>query len=328
MIRYVLRRLAVAIPLLLALLTLNFFLLHAAPGDPTEALLPLDADESAREALRRDYGLDRPLPIQYLHYLERVVLHLDLGRSRVTNRPVRTEIFDRLPNTLLLAGSALLVQYVVGIAAGLLAAARPGSRLDRAVRVVTLTIYSTPSFYLGLLLIFVFAGGVFRVLPVSSTHDVIDYHTLGPLERLADRLRHLVLPALTLGLGSAAALARFVRGEMLEALGQDWVRTARAKGLPERTVLLKHAFRNALAPLITLLGLGLPFLFSGSVIVETVFDWPGMGLLAVDAAKSRNYPVFLAANLLFAALVIAGSLLADVLYAVADPRVRTGWRSG
>ncbi len=321
---YVIRRILISFPLLWGLLTINFFIIHMAPGDPTDIYYNPDMSPEAKENIRKAYGLDQPLPIQYLKYIEGVVLHFEFGFSIAKKRPVADEILDALPNTLQLSLLALLLNLGLGVTIGIVAAVKQYSTFDHVTRVAALTFYSMPSFYLGLLFLFLFAGGIFAFLPASGMYDIVQYDSLGHLERFWDRLKHILLPSLTLGIGGAAGISRYMRAQLLEVIRQDYIRTARAKGLSERVIIFKHALRNALMPIITLVGLSLPFLFSGAVIVENVFGWPGMGRVAVDAAFQRDYPMFLAVNLLFAMMVVIGNLLADILYAVVDPRVRLG----
>ncbi len=319
---YILRRLLISIPLIWGILTINFIIIHLAPGDPADIFYNPDISPEARENIRRSFGLDQPLYLQYFKYLEAVLLRFDFGVSFAKKRPVADEILDALPNTLVLSSLALALELTLGIAIGILAAVRQRSILDNAIRVAALTVYSMPSFYLGLLFLFFFSGGLFRWLPASGTHSLVGYESMSLLESFLDRLKHILLPALTLGVGGAASTSRYMRGQLLEVIRQDYMRTARAKGLSERVVIFKHGLRNALMPILTLIGLSLPVLFSGAVIVETVFAWPGMGRIDVDAIFQRDYPIFLAVNLIFAILVILGNLLSDILYAVVDPRVR------
>lgn len=326
MLRYLLRRILLAVPLLLGIATVLFFLLHLAPGDPTSTLFGPYVSEEAMERLRRSWGLDRPLHVQYVKWLGAVFTG-DLGYSFTRNQPVATLLARILPNTLILSGAALVLAFAGGIVLGVVQALKRNTLLDSALSVVSLFFYSMPSFWLALMMILVFslfAGSVWS-WPISfpaSGMVSADHDLLGPWEQVRDRVAHLVLPATTLALVLAAGLARYVRGSMLEAMNQDYVRTARAKGLPERTVILRHVLRNALIPVVTLLGLYLPFLFSGTVFVEVVFSWPGMGKLIVDAIGQRDYPVVLGGGLLFAAVVVAGNVVADLLYRVVDPRIR------
>jgi len=321
LIRYVGSRLLQAIPLLIGVVTLIFLILHLAPGDPTAIWFNPGIPPEVLERMRESMGLDRPLYEQYLYWLKSFLTG-DFGYSYSQFRPVSEVIGDALPNTLLLGGVALLVIFGIGIAVGAWQAARRHTTADPALTFVSLFLYSMPGFWLGLMLILAASTWLSWLgLPVSGMTSV-DHAQLEPFRKISDVAAHLVLPTIALGLGSAAGVARYVRGEMLEVLEQDYIRTARAKGLPERTVILRHALRNALLPVVSLLGLYLPLLFGGALVIEVVFSWPGMGRLMFDAVLARDYPLVLAASFLFAVLVIAGNLLADILYAVVDPRVR------
>ena len=322
MLTFILRRILIAIPILWGLLTLNFVLIHAAPGNPAELFINPDMDPEARELIYKSMGLDRPLYEQYFSYLREVVFKFNFGESFLKKRPVADVVMDALPNTVQLSLLALCVQLVIGIAVGIVAAVRQYSHTDNVIRLISLTFYSMPSFYLGLILLFLFGGGVWHLLPASGMIDIVQHESMTFFEKIWDRAIHILLPSITLGLGAAAGVSRFMRGELLEVIRQDYIRTARAKGLRERAVVFKHGVRNALIPIITLVGLSVPILFSGAVIVENVFAWPGMGRIMVDAAFQRDYPVFLSVNLFFGCMVLLGSLVADLLYAVADPRVR------
>lgn len=323
MIRYAARRLVEAIPLLLGIVTLLFFLLHLAPGDPTAAYFNPNVSPDVIEQMRRNLGLDRPLHEQYLRWLAAFFTG-DFGYSFSQFRPVGTVIADALPNTLLLGGVSLALIFAVGCAVGVVQAVRQYSVLDHGLTFAALFVYSVPGFWLGLMLILLFSSPVVPDalrLPISGMRS-LDWVFLGAWEKAVDLARHLVLPSFALGIASAAAVARYTRGSMLEVIRQDYIRTARAKGLPERTVVLKHALRNALIPVVSLLGLFLPILFGGAVVIEVVFSWPGMGRLLYNAILARDYPVALAATFLFGALVVVGNLLADLLYAAVDPRIR------
>ena len=319
MAAWLLRRVAAALAIILAVVTLAFFAIHLAPGTPfvPAGERPLSPDIEA--GLRARFGLDHPLPAQYLSYLG-AVARGDLGESFSQQRPVTLALKEAIPNTVVLAATALAIDLLLGLAIGALQAAYARRRLDTLLTHTTLFVYSLPTFWLGLVLLMVFGQGL-HWFPVGGVTDPILHEGLSPIGRGLDRLRHLALPALTLGLVGAAGTARFQRAALLEALSQGFVKTARAKGLTESRVLLAHALRNALLPTITLMGLALPFLLTGSVVVETVFAWPGMGKLAADAVLGRDYPVVMATTMAASALVVAGSLLADVLYAAADPRV-------
>ncbi len=321
MIRFVGLRLLHAAGIVFLVASLTFVLLHLAPGDPL-----VGSGQTTRiprevvEQQRRNFGLDRPLPEQYVRYLANLARG-DLGYSFREHRPAWYAIRDRMPNTLLLAAAGLTVMFVVGIAVGVFQGVRVGSALDDAISVVTLTLYSTPVFWLGLMLLLVFAE-VLRWLPAGGATDAVTHASLSTVGRLGDRLAHLVLPAVTLGFAGAAVVARYQRAAMLDVLRQDFVRTARAKGLPPRAVLLRHTLRNALLPTVTLFGLAFPLLLSGAVLVETVFAWPGMGKLTIDAIAARDYAVVTGTAVIAAAMVATGNFLADVLYHVLDPRTR------
>ncbi len=304
-------------------MTLLFVLLHLAPGDPTAAFFNPNVSPEVIEQMRRNFGLDRPLHEQYVRWLGSFLTG-DFGYSFSQFRPVTAVLADALPNTLLLGGVSLALIFVLGCAVGIVQAIRQYSALDHSLTFAALFIYSMPGFWLGLMLILLVSSSVVpdgARLPISGMQS-LDYDALGLGGRITDRARHLVLPTIALGIASAAAVARYMRGSMLEVIGQDYIRTARAKGLGERRVVLVHALRNALIPVVSLLGLFLPILFGGAVVIEVVFSWPGMGRLMHDAILARDYPVVLAGSFLFAALVIAGNLVADLLYAVVDPRIR------
>lgn len=314
------RRAAAALAILWMVATLTFVAIHLAPGDPFLPTAERPADPAVVAELRRQFGLDRPLAVQYVRYLRALVMG-DLGVSFSHRRPVRAVIADALPHTLLLAAAAVLLDYLLGIGIGIVQAATAGRRLDDWLTAATLLIASLPAFWVALVLLLVF-GEWLRWLPVAGAYDPAVYDALPLAGRLADRLRHLALPAITLGLLGAAGTARYQRAALLDALGQDYVRTARAKGVAERRVLLRHAWRNALVPITALLGLALPFLLTGAVLVETVFAWPGLGRLAADAINRRDYPLVTGTAIIASVVVVLGSAVADLLLRVADPRVR------
>jgi peptide/nickel transport system permease protein len=324
---WILRRLLGAVPLLLGIATLIFFVLSLAPGDPTTFYFSPNVPPEVLDQLRRNFGLDQPIHVRYVKWLGSFLTG-DFGYSFGRGRPVADILRDTLPNTLILTGTTLVLIFVLGVAAGVYQAVRQYSVGDSVLSVVSLFFYSMPSFWLALMLMLVFSlkahqwGWPIAFPPTGITS--VDHEFLPFWGKLADRLRHMALPVLTLTLALAAGISRYARGQMLEVIRQDYVRTARAKGLPERLVIGKHALRNSLIPIITLLGLYLPFLFSGAVFVEYIFGWPGMGRVIVDAIQQRDYPVVMATSFVFATLVVLGNLLADVLYAVADPRIRYG----
>ena len=325
MLSYIGRRLLGAIPLLIGIATLIFFVLNLAPGDPAARFFNPNIPPEVVEQLRRNLGLDQPIHIRYVRWLTAFVQG-DFGYSFAQSRPVSEVVGEVLPNTLVLAGTALVLVFLLGVSAGVLQAVRQHSWVDRTLSVLALFFYSMPSFWLGLMLMLLFSlkaheWGLPISLPATGMTSV-DYDFMSPAEKVGDRISHLILPAVTLTLVLAAGVARYTRGQMLEVIRQDYMRTARAKGLPARTVILKHGLRNSLIPVITLLGLYVPLLFSGTVFVETIFSWPGMGRVIVDAILQRDYPVVMATSFIFAAMVVVGNLVADVLYAVADPRIR------
>ena len=322
MSRYIVKRLLQAIPLLLGIATLTFFIVHAAPGDPMDMYLERrtgrEIDPQVIELLRQRYGLDQPLPVQYGHWLGNL-LRGDLGESYRYRRPVASLIAERVPYTLQLTTLAIVVDALLGIALGILAAVRQYSRIDKVVTVGSLIVHSIPGFWLALMLVLVFSVNL-GWFPTSQTRS-LDYDLLSVGERVLDRLWHLVLPIFVLGVASAAGTARYMRNRLLEVLSEEYIVAARARGLKERAVILRHAVRNALIPIVTLFGLSLPFLLGGAVLIERVFAWPGMGLLAVEAVGARDYPIILATSMIAAVLVVLGNLLADVTYALVDPRV-------
>ena len=304
-------------------LALLFVLMRAAPGDP---LFRLSADrpisQKEIEVLRARYGLDQPVGRQLIAFVGGLVRG-DLGVSIEHGRPVTALLAERLPATILLGGSVLLLNFTVGLWLGVRQAVRHGAREDRWLTTLSLTGYAMPSFWLGLVLAWL-VGVEWRLLPAAGMQDPLLSADAGFLSRAGDVLRHLVLPVLTLSVVSIAATMRYQRTAMLEVLRLPYIVTARAKGLPERVVTWRHAWRNALFPVITIFGLWLPILVSGSVFVEAVFAWPGLGSLAAGAVGGRDYPLLMGASLLVAGLVVAGGFLADVASALMDPRVRFG----
>jgi ABC-type dipeptide/oligopeptide/nickel transport system permease component len=304
MARHIAQRFLLTLPALWLVLTLVFLMIHIVPGDPVEQMLGEGAAPGEIVQLRHALDLDQPLLSQYGHYLKQLA-HGDLGQSFKFQAPVRRIIFERYPATLSLAFLALIVCSAIAIPAGVLAAYRRGHIADRAVGVFTLFGLAVPNFALGPVLILLFSIEL-GVLPVSGRG--------GPL--------YYVLPAATLGAALAAILTRMVRGSMLEELSSDYVRTARAKGLSATTVLFRHAFRNALIPIITILGLQFGTLLAGTIITETIFAWPGIGRLTVQAISARDYPLLQGCILVIALSYVLVNLLTDVVYAIIDPRVR------
>jgi peptide/nickel transport system permease protein len=330
MLRRVLTRLLTGIGLVFAVVTITFLLLNLAPGDPARLWVGPAAGTAELEAARHALGLDRPLPVRYLAWLFDFVRG-HWGTSLAQQRPVTRVLTDALPHTVLLSAASLLFTYVVGIIVGVVQAVKRGRLFDTGLTVAGLAIYGMPAYWLGLMLVLVFTYGAARLswpgwlqFPAIGVAG-LDADFLPTGARLVDRLRHLVLPLATLGLIGAAGTARYARGAVLDVQHLDYVRTARAKGLRPRRIVVRHVLRNALLPLLTLAGLALPALFSGAVFVEVIFAWPGMGREMVSAVVARDYPVVMATTAVFGALVVAGNLLADVAYGLADPRLR---RSG
>jgi len=317
--RWLLRRAVQALLTLAVAVVLLFLITHVLPGDPLSregAGHPLTAAQI--EALRARYGLDRPLHEQLGAFLGGLA-HGDLGTSIEYGRPVTGLLLERLPATILLGGTVLLLNFTLGIWLGVRQAVRKGTAEDRWLTTLSLTGYATPSFWLGLVLAWL-VGIKWHLLPPAGMRDPVLEG--GVLATSADVLRHLVLPAVTLSVVSIAATMRYQRSAMLETLRLPYVMTARAKGLSETRVTWRHAWRNAVFPVLTLFGLWLPILVSGSVFVEAVFAWPGLGSLAASAVGNRDYPLLMGASVLVAAVVVAASLVSDVAYAFLDPRVR------
>jgi peptide/nickel transport system permease protein len=315
---YFVRRLLIAIPVLIGITIAAFFVLSAAPGDPV--LARLDPEVLSRltpadiEARRRDLGLDQPIPIRYARWLGDV-LQGNLGYSIVSGRPIAAEVGSRLGPSLTLMVVAAFIAIVVGIPFGVISAVKQYGRADYALSGFTIFLISTPTFVLGLLALYLF-GVTLKVLPVG------ELFTFGKEQDVIDRAAHIVLPALILGLANAALLMRYTRSSMLDVLGSDHVTTARAKGLDGRTVLVRHALRNALIPIITVVAILLPELIAGAVITETVFNWPGLGQLAVRAARDRDPALMMGVILIVGVFTLAASIIADFAYSVADPRIR------
>ena len=301
---FLLRRVLLAIPTLAGVLVVVFLLLYVAPGDPVQAMVGERADPATIARLRADLKLDEPLLVQFGHYASGI-LKGDLGRSYITNRPIISDIAERFPRTLLLASAAMLLATLTGITIGVLAAIRPNGWFDRMALALTYIGISFPVYWVGLLLIVLFAVTL-RWLPASGYGDA----------------KFLVLPALALGSRSIAYLARVTRSAMLETLGADYVRTGRAKGLTERAVLLRHALRNALIPVVTVIGLDFGAYLTGSILTETVFSWPGIGRYVVQAISRRDLPAVQGAVLFLSVVFVLVNLITDAAYQKVDPRVR------
>jgi len=319
---YLIRKLLLAIPLVLGVITLIFVLVELSPGDATDRFFTPETPPEVRQLIEQKWGLDQPASTRYLITMKNLMTG-DFGRSIFQERPVFDIIAEALPNTIILSFATILIIQFVGVTLGSIQAVRQYSLTDNTISVTSLIFYSMPSFWLALMLQLLFALK-WPVLPSSGMTDAVMYDYMTTWEKAVDHLKHLILPAGALGLASAAGIARYMRSSLLEVIRQDFVRTARAKGLSERTVVVKHAMRNALLPIITIIGLQLPFLFSGSVLVESIFAWPGMGRLIVQAIFTQDTPVIIACFFVFTLLVVIGNLIADILYSVVDPRIRYG----
>lgn len=304
MLQYIVKRLVSTIPVLLGISLLLFFMLRALPGDPAEVLAGQMATQEDIQLIRTQLGLDQPIYIQYAGFLGRLV-RLDLGRSARTQNPVSHEIWARLPNTLLLSVVAITLACLLGIPAGIISAVRPYSFLDYFVTSSALFGISMPVFWLGLMLVVIFSV-MLQWLPAGGTGT----------------WKHVILPSVTLAALTIAFITRMTRSSMLEVLSQDYTTTARSKGLKEQVVVIKHALKNALIPIITVVGLQFGMLLGGTVLTETVFAWPGLGRLIVNSILARDYPVIQGAILIFALLYILVNLLIDLVYAYVDPRIR------
>ncbi|HEX8251829.1 MAG TPA: ABC transporter permease [Thermoanaerobaculia bacterium] len=325
---YIVRRLAYAVLTFFGITVATFVLIHSVPGDPISFFIGRAGMKTIpRETLdtiRKEFHLDRPLPVQYLYWV-RGAIAFDFGTSIDDRRPVRDRILEKLPNTFQLNFIAFALAALLGIPIGLWSAARSGRLTERASAVGFFILYSLPSFWVALLLMQFFAVR-FQLLPLfGMTSD--DYLELSAAGRFVDRARHLVLPVLTMTYAQLAIFARFSKSALTEVIRQDFIVAARAKGAGPAAVLWHHAFRNALIPMITLFGITVPYLISGSVIVEEIFQWDGVGLLYIDSVLSRDYPTVMGLTVITAVVTLLAGLVADILYAVADPRVRLGERA-
>ena len=312
MLKYIYQRLLLLIPMLLGVSIFTFGLLQIVPGDPITGTFGLDIenlDDSQLDRLREELGLNDPIPVQYLRYLGRL-LQGDFGRSISTRRPVSLDLVERYPSTLLLALASLLVVVVISIPLGVLSARHRNSWIDNIAMLVSLFGVSMPNFWVGIMLILIFA----LYIPV--------FPSFGMGTGIEGAFMSLVLPALTLGTSLAGFVTRLTRSSMLEVLSQDYMRTARAKGLTEQATLMRHGLKNAFIPVITVLGLQFAGLLSGAVVVERVFAWPGIGRFAVDAIARRDYPVIMGTVLIFATTFVVTNLILDILYVFFDPRIR------
>ena len=315
MLKYIIRRLVISFPILIGITMITFLAYNLAPGDPMSAMIDPASGLSGETItqLRKDFGLDQPLPVRYVYWL-RELTKGNMGFSYASRRPVSVTIGERLPATIQLTLASLLLALALGIPLGVYSALHQYSKLDYALTLSSFFMVSVPAFFFALGAIFIFSIKL-DMFPVQGMN------TSG-VNTLSDRLVHLVLPATVLGLERIAGYLRYTRSAVLEVLGQDYMTTARAKGLTERVVLWGHGFRNALISLITIIAMGLPGLFGGAFIIEWIFAWPGMGQLGINSVNARDYPVLMGTALIGSILVLLSNLLADILYAVADPRIR------
>ncbi|MGC9017037.1 MAG: ABC transporter permease [Caldimicrobium sp.] len=323
MLTYLIKRFLILLVTLWGVTVISFGILHLAPGGPLTPLTEFNPKITPeyREKLIKMYGLDKPLHIQYLNWLKGII-KLDFGRSfSLDQRPVWDKIKERLPVTLLINTLALILILLISIPLGVLSAVKSGTRFDQIFTFLTFFGYAMPSFWLALLLMLIF-GVKLQWLPISGLHSIVGYDKMSLFEKILDWTKHLLCPLFVATFGGIAGFSRYLRNSMLEVLKADYITYARAKGLPERVILYKHAMRNALLPMITLLGLSLPGLIGGSVIFETIFGIPGLGQLMWQAVMSRDYPVIMANLLLVSFLTLLGNFLADIGYALADPRIR------
>jgi dipeptide transport system permease protein len=333
MLRFILTRVSLVIPTFIGITLLSFFLIRLVPGDPIETLAGERGIDPARhEALRREYGFDQPVLVQYAYYIAHV-LRGNLGKSIVTHEPVISEFVSLFPATIELALCAVLFAILLGLPAGILAAVRRNSIFDHGVMGVSLTGYSMPIFWWGLLLILLFSVQL-GLTPVSGRISVqyfvepvtgfllIDTLLSDDEGAFASAVQHLILPTIVLGTVPLAVIARMTRSAMLEVLGEDYIRTARAKGLPPRRVIGLHALRNALIPVVTVIGLQVSVLFTGAILTETIFSWPGVGKWLIEAINRRDYPVLQGGTLLIGVVVMSVNLIVDLLYGLINPRIR------
>jgi peptide/nickel transport system permease protein len=313
---YLFHRLFHAITILLGISVLVFIFVEMAPGDAIDALMPPEtlATPEAKEAMRERLGLNDPAPLRYVQWLQRAVTG-DLGYSLTSRRPVSDIIMARLPATLQLVGMAMVFSVIVGVITGVVSAIKQYSWIDYVATFFSFFWLSIPGFFLGLLMIYIFAVKL-------NWFPVFGASTAGAEHPILDRIHHLILPSAVLGLELAAALTRYTRASLLEVLRADYMRTARAKGLKEWLVIVRHGLRNALIPVITVIAFRMPYLISGAVVIETVFQWPGLGLLTLNAANQKDYPVVMALALAVTIVVVVSSFIADIAYSIVDPRIR------
>ncbi len=320
MLKYLIRRCLLSLPILFGITVITFGIIHLTPGGFTSVQMDMNPNISPDSVARLQelYDLDKPWYQQYVLWVSRLA-RLDFGRSFLDQRPVIAKLGERLPATLLLSGLSMFLIFLLAIPLGVYSAMHHNTRRDRVITMVTFAGYSIPTFWLALLCMLLF-GVVLGWLPISGIRS-INHDLLNPIAKFWDYVSHLILPVTISAFGGLASISRYTRGNMLEVVRQDYIRTARAKGLAKNRVYYVHALKNALLPVITIIGLALPGLIGGSFIFETIFSWPGMGRLAFEAALSFDYPTIMGIAVIGAALTLLGNVLADVLYAVNDPRI-------
>ncbi len=323
MLHYILKRLLMMVPLLLGITLLSFLVIHLAPGDPVEieTEMSMKTSAQARDNLRKLYGLDKPVHVQYIDWLKRFIT-LDFGQSFTDGKPVIQKIKERIPVTITINLLSLVIIVLIAIPLGVISAVKQYSCFDRLTTVFVFVGFSTPTFWLALLLM-LFFGVHLGILPISGIQS-IDISGMSSSQRVFDWIHHLILPVCLSAFGGIAGLSRYSRSSMLEVLKQDYIRTARSKGLREPSVILVHGLSNGLMPVVTILGLSVPGLIGGSVIFETIFAIPGMGQLFYSSAMARDYPTIMGILVIGATLTLIGNLIADLSYALVDPRIRTG----
>lgn len=320
MVAYIFRRLLGILPVLLIGLTFTFFIIHLAPGDPTTRFMDPSMDPALKEKIAERFGLNDPLHLQYFLWLKQVIFHFDFGNSFNSGRLASVIVFDALIPTILVTGLSLLFGLILGVLGGIFSAINHGNRVDKIITSVMLFFFSMPAFWLGMMLL-----GLFSIkldwLPSSQLTSIF-HDQLNIFGRISDYAKHLILPVLALGLSSTATFGRFIRSSMIEAMGSDYVMAAEARGISRGRIIIHYGFRNALIPLVTLIGFTIPVLFSGAVVIEVIFSLPGMGRVMVGAVLGRDYPVILAASTCAFLSVLAGNLLADIFYGIVDPRIQ------
>ena len=321
MFNYLIKRLIYSIPILIGITVITFSVMYFTPGKPTDMIADFNikVTSEAKERLVQLYGLDKPVHVQYWNWLRRVAV-LDFGSSFKDGRPASQKILERLPATVLLNVLSILLMIIIAVPVGIYSAVKRYSLLDRILTIIVFICFSVPAFWVALLLMIV-VGLWLGWLPISGLVS-FNFENLSLFGKVLDLAKHLILPLIVSTLGSFAVLSRYIRSGMLDVLKQDYIKTAYAKGLSKKQVIFNHALKNALLPLITIIGLSIPGLIGGSFIIETIFSYPGMGRLGYDAIMARDYPVIMGIGVISAFLTLLGNIIADVLYSAADPRIR------